>query len=232
MHAIPSGGRGHTTGPFGPRCPFPPLSSTARTLSRLHSQWGVREPFSLLVKPLRGWPAALRHLLLLQAGDVEPNPGPTDDWQLRPELFRSVVQDFQGMGCPQPYVDAFAAPHNALLPRFWTREDDAFRHCWWALLPIWANPPFDVALFGLIRDKILQEGGHLLLLCPGWRSLLPVVEPLARAQVRLPLAPLFLRQGRYPADIPGWPVFVFWIQQPPPPRARPPLVHAGLVAPS
>ena len=182
-----------------------------------------------MVRALKGWSAAPSRLLLLQDGDVEPNPGPTDDYQLRPEIFRSVVAAFRGMGCPQPYVDAFAAPHNALLPRFWTREDDAFRHCWWALLPIWANPPSDAAMFGRIRDKILQEGGHLLLLCPGWHAILPMIAPLARAEIRLPLAPLFLRQGRYPMDIPGWPAFVFLDKTAPAPTGPALVTTAGHV---
>jgi hypothetical protein len=31
------------------------------------------------------------------------------------------VNTFKARGCPSPYVDAFAAPHNALVPRHWSQ---------------------------------------------------------------------------------------------------------------
>ena len=37
------------------------------------------------------------HSLLLRAGDIEENPGP-EDYQLRPDLFISVVNTFNAQG--------------------------------------------------------------------------------------------------------------------------------------
>ncbi len=38
-------------------------------------------------------------------------------------------------------VDAAAAPHNAKLPRFWTRKDDGLAQSWDGER-VWCNPPF------------------------------------------------------------------------------------------
>jgi DNA N-6-adenine-methyltransferase (Dam) len=38
-------------------------------------------------------------------------------------------------------VDAAAAPHNAKLPRYWTREDNGLEQSW-ADERIWCNPPY------------------------------------------------------------------------------------------
>jgi phage N-6-adenine-methyltransferase len=38
-------------------------------------------------------------------------------------------------------VDAAASPDNALLPRFWTRKDDALRKRWESER-VWCNPPY------------------------------------------------------------------------------------------
>lgn len=38
-------------------------------------------------------------------------------------------------------IDAAAAPHNARLPRFWTRTDDALSQPW-AGERVWCNPPY------------------------------------------------------------------------------------------
>jgi hypothetical protein len=111
-------------------------------------------------------------------------------------------------------VDAFAAPHNALIPRHWSEDDDAFRHTWYGLMPIWANPPFNA--YGRIWVKISTEGGHLLLLVPGWRSTLPFFQPMAKATFQLPQGPLFLLRGTVEVPEPPWKAFVLWIQRAPP----------------
>ena len=38
-------------------------------------------------------------------------------------------------------IDAAAAPHNARLPRFWTRKDDALSKSWIGER-VWCNPPY------------------------------------------------------------------------------------------
>ena len=54
---------------------------------------------------------------LLEAG-VEPNPGPREDFQLRPELLEWVSST---TGWPRPAVDGFAVTHNALCTVFGVR---------------------------------------------------------------------------------------------------------------
>ena len=142
---------------------------------------------------------------ILRAGDVEENPGP-EDYQLLPTIFSQVLRDFAGAGCPSPYVDAFAAVHNALLPRFWTVKEDAFRHDWLANLPIWANPPF--SLYPRVLEKLKREGGHMLLLVPGWQAILPLFWDLAQLVYQLPPGPLFLLRGQVPMAAPHWRAFV------------------------
>lgn len=43
--------------------------------------------------------------------------------------------------CYRFTVDAAASPENALLPRFWTRADDAFTRSWKGER-VWCNPPY------------------------------------------------------------------------------------------
>ena len=96
---------------------------------------------------------------VLACGDIEANPGPgCVDYQLAPWLVESAIRD---LGCPLPWVDAFAGPHNALFPTHWSPSDSAFRHDWRQLLPAWVNPPFH--LFEAVRAKILREGAFVLL---------------------------------------------------------------------
>ena len=95
---------------------------------------------------------------------------------LDPPLFRAVVSRLS----PNllPLVDAFAAPHNAQLPAYWSTDDCAFRHDWRGERPIWANPPF--SLLPLVLAKLRHEGGHLLLLVSEWSAQLPALTALTQ----------------------------------------------------
>jgi phage N-6-adenine-methyltransferase len=58
-----------------------------------------------------------------------------DDRAIRDEDFAPLHERFRFT------VDAAAAPHNAKLPRYWTRDDDALQQNWWAER-VWCNPPY------------------------------------------------------------------------------------------
>jgi hypothetical protein len=58
---------------------------------------------------------------------------------LRPEVMWQVVRE---RNWPAPEIDAFASPHNNLLPLFWTEREDALQQGWLRDSPLWMNPPF------------------------------------------------------------------------------------------
>lgn len=58
-----------------------------------------------------------------------------DDWRTPPAIFAALNAEFRFT------VDAAASPANALLPRFWTREADAFAQDWRGER-IFCNPPY------------------------------------------------------------------------------------------
>lgn len=62
-----------------------------------------------------------------------------DDRALQPEDFAKLHERFNFT------VDAAAAPHNAKLPRFWTRDDDALAQSW-ATERVYCNPPYSQIL--------------------------------------------------------------------------------------
>lgn len=62
-----------------------------------------------------------------------------DDRAITPEDFAPLHERFQFT------IDAAAAEHNARLPRYWTRADDALAQSW-AGERVWCNPPYsDIA---------------------------------------------------------------------------------------
>ena len=92
------------------------------------------------------------------------------------------------LGMPTPNLDAFAAPHNALFARYWTREVNALAQPWGdSLLPLWANPPF--SLVSAVLDKIEREKCFLVLICPEWHRFHRRAVRLARKAVLLPPPP-------------------------------------------
>ncbi len=52
-------------------------------------------------------------------------------------------------------VDAAAAPHNAKLPRYWTREDNGLAQPW-ATERVWCNPPYS-ALDAWVRKAMWEQ---------------------------------------------------------------------------
>ena len=61
----------------------------------------------------------------------------TDDWRTPREFFEKLNSEFNFV------IDAAASAQNAMLPRFWTKEDDALSKPWHHEGgAIWCNPPY------------------------------------------------------------------------------------------
>lgn len=58
-----------------------------------------------------------------------------DDRAIRMEDFTPLHERFRFT------IDAAAAPHNARLPRYWTKDDDALSQSWHGER-VWCNPPY------------------------------------------------------------------------------------------
>ena len=142
---------------------------------------------------------------LVEAG-VEPNPGPREDFQFRPEILKWLLST---TGWPRPAVDGFAATHNALCTVFWDETTDAFTQPWLREFPVWVNPPFH--LLGVVVRHIRAHGAHALVLCPHCSPSLKALRELSREEVVLPRIPLFLRQGWDPMPTPPWGTSVFYV---------------------
>ena len=113
---------------------------------------------------------------LLRAGDIKANPGP-DDYQVKPPLIPLILA---GLQFPAPIGDAFARPHNALFRQPWGPQGDSMSRSWRTSLlgPLWLNPPFH--MLGDVERKIREEGAYVILICPGWRSVLPCLMALSK----------------------------------------------------
>ena len=130
---------------------------------------------------------------------------------LDPPLFGEVVRRLSPAAPPR--LDAFAAPHNAQLPTFWSLADDAFQHDWWHDRPLWANPPF--SLLARVLRKVTVEGGHLLLLAPEWCPQLPALVALSTRSWLLPAERLFRVRGATLLPAPRWRTLAMLICRPP-----------------
>ena len=146
-----------------------------------------------------------RGVQLLRTG-VEANPGPREDFQLRPSVLEDLLRD---KGWPRPTVDAVASSHNALCPVFWDEAIDALSMPWLRVSPVWVNPPFH--LLGPVVRHIRRFGAHALVLCPHWSAALGDLRVLAKEEAVLPRVPLFLRQGWDPMPTPPWDTSVFYV---------------------
>ena len=76
----------------------------------------------------------------------------TDDWRTPRAFFDAVAAHYPLV------IDAAASPANAMLPRYWTAEDDALKQDWDAATAggtqgaVWCNPPY-----GRGMDKWLEK---------------------------------------------------------------------------
>ena len=131
---------------------------------------------------------------------------------LDPPLFDMVTARLSPL--ERPVVDAFAAPSNTQLSRFWTTREDAFRQSWHQEGPIWANPPF--SLMGAVVDKIQSDGGNLILLCPEWAPQLPALMSLAKDSFLLPNGKTYRIRGAALLPTPRWRTIALRINQPAP----------------
>ena len=98
-----------------------------------------------------------------------------DDRATPPELF-GPLNDRYGFT-----IDAAAAPHNAQLPRFWTKDDNGLAQSW-AGERVWCNPPFS-ALEAWVRKAWAErdDTSLIVMLLPANRTEQPwwhtYVEP-------------------------------------------------------
>ena len=193
----------------GGRC-TPPQSLCRRVWPPPEPLTGVARPGHFDWTHLFALPAAcLLHrqggaLTLLACGDVEPHPGPSagfasDDYALDPCWLAHVL--LIG-GLRTPSVDMFAAPHNALLPCFWTARVDAFSRCWGDFPLVWANPPWGLAP-RLLRFLATSRGTCLACL-PVWGCLLGggFLARLCTHAFLLPPVSLFRLRGALPMPCP------------------------------
>ena len=172
------------------------------------ARWGARKrsrgsmPAHIFLKG-----GGIRYNGLLMAGDVEANPRP-DDYQVNPPLIPLILE---GLQCPTPIGDAFARPHNALFHQPRGAQGDAMSRSWRTSLlgPLWLNPPFH--MLGDVERKIRKEGAYVILICPGWRKVLPGLLAISKRHYRLPPGPTFRREGRDLLPQRDWPTYALLI---------------------
>lgn len=88
-----------------------------------------------------------------------------DDRRTPPEIFNPLHRQHRFT------IDAAASPVNALLPRFWTREDDALSLSW-RNERVWCNPPYSGigAWVGKAWDEMADgDCALVVMLLPGNR---------------------------------------------------------------
>lgn len=80
-----------------------------------------------------------------------------------PEFFAPLHERFRFT------VDAAAEPYNAVLPRFWTPEDDGLKQSW-ADERVWCNPPYDDIEPWLVKAWDEIEAELIVMLLPADRT--------------------------------------------------------------
>ena len=106
---------------------------------------------------------------LLTCGDIEANPGPSND--PGPEdyaLTHALVQEVLTVLAhgEQPARDCFASARNARFAAYWDKGDDAFSKPWGGGELLWMNPPF--SMISRVLDKISAENANVVLIAPQW----------------------------------------------------------------
>ena len=81
------------------------------------------------------------------------------DWQTPPELFEPLHAEFGFT------LDAAASAENALLPRYWTAEDDALTQDWTGER-VYCNPPYGRSGHRFIRKAAERRAAVAVLLVP------------------------------------------------------------------
>ena len=81
------------------------------------------------------------------------------DWQTPPEIFDPLHREFGFT------IDAAATKENALLPRYWTKEDDALVQDWGGER-VWCNPPYGKFQIPFIRKAAQRKAEIAVLLIP------------------------------------------------------------------
>ena len=87
------------------------------------------------------------------------NAAQRDDWGTPPDLFARLHTEFDFT------IDAAASPDNALLPRYWTREQDAVLQHWHGER-VYCNPPYGREAAAFIRKAASMEAECTVLLLP------------------------------------------------------------------
>jgi phage N-6-adenine-methyltransferase len=85
-----------------------------------------------------------------------------DWWRTPPELFAALCERYGFT------VDAAAAPENALLPRYWSIDDDGLAQDWNGER-VWCNPPYS-AIEPFVAKAAGMESGLAVLLVPANRT--------------------------------------------------------------
>ena len=94
-----------------------------------------------------------------------PQQGPNeavDDRATVPEIFEGFHSRFGFT------IDAAASPHNAKLPRYWTRQDNGLSKSW-AGERVWCNPPYS-AIRPWVEKASRREADLTVLLLPANRT--------------------------------------------------------------
>ena len=98
------------------------------------------------------------------------------DWRTPQDFFDLLHKEFQFT------VDAAATPENAMLPRYWTKADDALTQDW-SGERVWCNPPYGAEARPFIEKAAMYEAEIAVLLVPArpdtavWQE---VIFPMAR----------------------------------------------------
>ena len=86
-------------------------------------------------------------------------PAKREDWRTPASVFTPLNKEFRFT------VDAAASPDNAMLPRYWTEEDDALTKDWTGER-VWCNPPYGKFQHLFIRKAAKIEASLSVLLLP------------------------------------------------------------------
>lgn len=81
---------------------------------------------------------------------MSSKPKKNDYWQTPQDFFARCHEEFRFT------VDAAATPENALLPRYWSEEDDALEQDWGGER-VWLNCPYSLPLQELFLAKCHAE---------------------------------------------------------------------------